>query len=132
MNPICIIVDDHKALRKALKSWLEVNFKGINFLDAADGEEALALVRNTEPAAVVMDVSLPGMNGIEATRQIKQTFPKTCVIIHTIHEDIAYREDAESAGAEFYITKSRTQTDLLPVIFKVFSRISNNVVQAGE
>lgn len=122
MNQICIIVDDHGSLRRLLVNWLETVFEDIQFLGADSGEEALALVRVSTPVVVIMDVGLPGISGIEATRQIKQTLPETCVIIHSIHDDIAYREDAKAAGADFYITKSRTQADLIPVLVEVFSR----------
>lgn len=131
MNQTCIIVDDHGSLRRLLVNWLETVFEDIEFLGATSGEEALVLARFCTPVVVIMDVGLPGISGIEATRKIKQGQPGTCVIIHTIHDDIAYREDAKAAGADFYITKSRTQADLIPVLFEVFSRSGNNVVQAG-
>jgi two-component system invasion response regulator UvrY len=131
MNQTCIIVDDQVSLRSLLIEWLGTAFQDIKFLGAASGEEALVLVRSNIPVAVIMDVGLPGISGIEATRQIKQSLPETCVIIHTIHEDLAYREDAESAGADFYITKSRTQADLIPVLLEVFSRSADKEVQAG-
>jgi DNA-binding NarL/FixJ family response regulator len=121
MPPTCIIVDDHTALRTLLMDWLGESFPNTHFLAASSGEEALEMAQRIKPDVMLMDVGLPGMNGIEVTRKIKQAHPETFIIIHTIHEDLAYRQDAASAGADIYITKSKTQTDLLPILLTVFS-----------
>jgi DNA-binding NarL/FixJ family response regulator len=120
MNPTCIIVEDHDGVRNLLCDWLQAVFPAVVFLGTASGEEALRLVHAHEPSVVLMDLGLPGMNGIEATRQIKRAYPQTYVIIHTIYDDSAYREDAALAGANAYVPKSRAQTDLVPILGKVF------------
>lgn len=120
MKPTCLIVDDHEVLRNLLCDWLQSVFSQIEFIGAPDGEAALELVRQRAPGVVVMDIGLPGMNGLEATRQIKQGYPQTFVIIHSIHNDQAYRSDAELAGADVYISKNKTQSDLVPALVKAF------------
>jgi DNA-binding NarL/FixJ family response regulator len=121
MKPYCLIVDDHDRLRQILHDWLQSVFPDIEFTTAITGEEAIEIAQRLLPSVVLLDVGLPGMGGIETTRQIKSLFPQTFVIIHTIHDDQAYREDATAAGADLYITKNNTQTDLIPVLEKIFS-----------
>jgi DNA-binding NarL/FixJ family response regulator len=124
MNPIrCLIVDDHAQVRTMLCSWLESVFPGVAFVAAATGEAALELTRSCAPQVVLMDVSLPGMSGIEATRRIKDRRPETFIIIHTIHEDQAYRTDATTAGADAYVSKRKTQTELIPALETAFSAV---------
>jgi DNA-binding NarL/FixJ family response regulator len=80
--------------------------------EAASGEEAIALLRTESPRLVVMDIILPGMNGIEATRQIKATLPSAQIVMLTVHEDDTYRTDATVAGASAYVPKRAMQTEL--------------------
>ncbi len=77
MATTILIVEDHEAVRKALRDWLEEVFPQYGVIDAASGEEAMALLRVESPRLVGMDLGLPGMTGIEATRQIKVTMPST-------------------------------------------------------
>jgi len=121
MNQICLIVDDHDALRDLLRQWLSDSLPLIEFQEATSAEQALELAIKLEPRAILMDISLPTMNGIEATSLIKQALPDATVIIHTIHEELIYREKAAQAGADFYITKKETQIALMPLIKTVFS-----------
>jgi DNA-binding NarL/FixJ family response regulator len=85
-------------------------------IEAASGEEAIALIRSESPRLVVMDITLPGMNGIEATRQIKATLPSAQIVMLTIHEDDTHRADATGAGASAYVPKRAMQTELLPTL----------------
>ena len=125
MNPTCIIVDDHETLRSLLCDWLTTIFPNIKFTCVATGEAASDLAILIKPQVVLMDISLPGINGVEAARQIKNFLPETIVIIHTIHEDQAYREAAASVGVDGYITKSKTQIDLIPTLLKAFSSFAS-------
>ena len=68
------------------------------------------------PCAIIMDISLPGMSGIEATRHVKDTMPSTQVVILTIHEEVAFRADARAAGASAFVTKRMMQKELLPTL----------------
>jgi DNA-binding NarL/FixJ family response regulator len=85
-------------------------------IEASSAEEALALVPVEAPRLVVMDISLPGMSGIEATRQIKAVLPSTKVVMLTIYEGDSYRADATMAGASAYVPKRAMQTELMPTL----------------
>lgn len=120
MGRTILICDDHDVLRRLLRKSLESIWDQPGILEAKDGEEALRLARQTKPDLVVMDIALPGMNGIEATRAIKGLYPDTHVIILTVHELDAYRSDAADAGADAYIPKRHMQTRLLESIESIF------------
>lgn len=122
----CLIVDDHERLRNLMSSWLKSLFPEVYFIDAASGEAALDLSSRYHPQVVLMDVGLPGMSGIEAARQIKNDSPQTFVIIHTIYDEQAYRLDAIEAGVDAFIVKSRSQSDLIPILSKAFAALNNS------
>jgi DNA-binding NarL/FixJ family response regulator len=113
MPATILIVEDHDAVRRALRDWLEAEFPQCRVTEATSGEEAIALLRTESPRLVVMDISLPGMNGIEATRQIKATLPSAQIVVLTVHEDDTYRADATAAGASAYVPKRAMQTELV-------------------
>ncbi|MFM8321533.1 MAG: response regulator, partial [Chloroflexota bacterium] len=126
-----MVVDDHEPVRTMLCSWLQAEFEAIQFLDAASGEEALALIDQERPQVVILDVGLPGINGIEAARQIRLHYPDTFIIIHTIHDDEAYQADARLAGADRFISKRRTQSELPPVLRQLQLKQRRRAIQAG-
>jgi two-component system, NarL family, response regulator LiaR len=101
-----IIADDHPLVRQAIRTQLE-NQKDIKLIgEAGDGEEAVALVSRLRPDIVIMDITMPKMNGVEATRQIKASFPEIKVLVLTIHSDNEYIKGIMQAGAAGYLTKS--------------------------
>jgi len=116
MTATILVIEDHDAVRKSLRDWLQVEFPQCRVIEAVSGEEAIALIRTESPRLVVMDISLPGMSGIEATRRIKAALPSTQVVMLTIHEDDAHRADATTAGASAYVTKRAMQTQLMPTL----------------
>lgn len=120
MKQTCVVVEDKEGLRQLLSDWLQSSFPGIEFFNTSTGEEAVQLALLYKPTVMVMDVSLPGINGITATRLIKRLLPQTKIIIHSVHDEKAYHADADSAGADGYITKSKTQADLIPLLQKIF------------
>jgi two-component system chemotaxis response regulator CheY len=91
-------------------------FPHVRVLEAASGEEALSLVEATRPDVVLMDIGLPGMNGIEATERLLARDASIRVVILTILEDESYRRRALAAGAAAYVFKRTMETDLLPVL----------------
>jgi two-component system invasion response regulator UvrY len=111
-----LIVEDHAAVRKSLCDWLRVMLPDCEFVEAQSGEEAMSLTDAQPPDLVLMDIGLPGMTGIEATRRIKAIAPKTLVVILSIHEEEAYQLDAATAGASAFVSKRTMQTKLVPVI----------------
>jgi len=115
-KPTVLIVDDHDALRDSLKRWLSSIFDKCSFFVAKSGEDAIAIAAAHKPEIVLMDVALPGINGIDAARRIRNTLPATKVIILTIHDAPAYKADATAAGSCAFVPKHRMYLDLIPAI----------------
>lgn len=84
--------------------------------EAADGEEALRACRSSRPDLILMDVRMPKMDGLEATRAVKAEYPKTAVLIVTTHESPGYLLDAIRAGAAGYVLKEATRRELLGAV----------------
>jgi DNA-binding NarL/FixJ family response regulator len=119
--PTILVFEDHGAVRESFRQWLEVRFPWCRVIAARCGEEALALVPVEAPELVLMDIALPGMSGIEATRQIKATPAAAEVVILTIREDNSYRTDAARAGASAFVTKRTMQTELIPTLAELLT-----------
>ncbi len=116
MPATILIVEDHEDVRKAMRDWLEVEFPQCRVIEAASGEQAIALARSESPRLVVMDIRLPGINGIETARQIKAALPLAQIVMLTIHAGEIYRADARAAGASAYVTKQRMHSELVPTL----------------
>ena len=116
MKSMVLIVDDDDKVRASLKKWLSASFSRYKFVEATSGEEAVLMSRENEPVLVIMDVTMPGISGIEATRLIKSARPATHVVMLTIHNEEAYRSTAESAGACAFVCKERAPVALMPVL----------------
>jgi DNA-binding NarL/FixJ family response regulator len=115
-RPIILVVDDHEAVRGSLQRWLEMEFPHCSVVSATSGEEALTVVQARPPRVVVMDITLPGMSGIEATRRIKGSSPSTRIAILSIHESENHRAHAHAAGADAYVPKRTMRRELLRVV----------------
>lgn len=101
-----LLVDDQPVIRFALKLHF-ATVKGFQVIgEAKDGAEALRQVELLKPDIVLMDLDMPVMNGMEATRRIKSTYPAVRVIILSIHDDTNVRQQAVAAGARAFIVKS--------------------------
>jgi DNA-binding NarL/FixJ family response regulator len=111
-----LIVEDHDVVRWSLRDWLAIEFPQYRVIEAVSGEEAIALTRTESPHTVIMDITLPGMNGIEAARQIKAILPSAQIVMLTIHDDEAHRADATAAGASAYVPKRAMSTKLIPTL----------------
>ena len=111
-----ILADDHRIFRKGLKSLLSEK-KNLEVLAEADnGDEALEEVRKYKPEIVVMDIAMPKMDGIEATRHIRERFPDTEVIVLSMHAKKAYIDQVLKAGAKGYVLKDSDEENLLSAI----------------
>ncbi len=110
--PRVLLVDDHDLFRTGLRTLLEE--QGVQVVaEAASGEEALRLVREATPDVVVMDLNMPGMSGVEATRQISTIAPLTRVLVLTISDQDSDVIDAILAGACGYLLKDSSIQDLM-------------------
>jgi DNA-binding NarL/FixJ family response regulator len=107
-----VIVDDHPVVRRGLRSLLET-LPGIEVAgEAADGEAAVREVQLTQPDAVLMDVQMPGMDGVQATRQIGVCCPGVAVLVLTMFDDDATVFTAMQAGARGYLLKGADQDEI--------------------
>jgi DNA-binding NarL/FixJ family response regulator len=111
-----LIVEDHTPTLTAVQALLSAAFPGCRLLAADSGERALELCASDTPHVVVMDIALPGLDGIEATRRSKSLLPDTRVVMHSSHDLDIYRDAAAAAGASAFVAKSRTFSDLVPAI----------------
>lgn len=117
MPPIrLLLVDDQDIVRAGLRSLLERHPEMEVVGEAGSGTEAVALAQELLPDVVLMDITMPEMNGAEATRQIKKTVPEVNVLALTIHEDEAYFFEMLNAGASGYVPKRASPDDLLAAI----------------
>ena len=111
-----IVVDDHSVVRSGLEQFLATTADIELVATAANGIEALARVEDFEPDVVLMDLSMPEMDGIEATRQIAQLHPSSRVLVLTSFSDQARILDALEAGAEGYLLKHADPDDIADAI----------------
>jgi two-component system, NarL family, response regulator NreC len=111
-----LLADDHTVVRKGLRLLLESHpgFKVI--ADAADGREAVALAEANRPDVLVTDIAMPGLNGIEAARQICARQPSIAVIFLSMHADEGYVMKALKAGARGYLLKDSAEYDLINAV----------------
>jgi DNA-binding NarL/FixJ family response regulator len=117
MNAIRVILaEDHTIVRKGLRSLLEGEEDIEVIGEAGDGKEAITLVEQKKPDIVVMDIGMPELNGLEATRRIKKKFPETKVLILTMHTNEEYVFEILQAGASGYIVKKAAPTELVSAL----------------
>src|SRR5574340_928162 len=111
-----LIVDDHILFRSGLKLLLEAE-PGIEVAgEAKEGSEALNIIEKQQPNVVLMDIAMPGMNGMEATREIKRRWPEIKVLILTMHRSDEYFFEVLKAGASGYILKGAETSDLINAV----------------
>jgi DNA-binding NarL/FixJ family response regulator len=114
-----VLADDHVMFRKGIRNILERD-AGLEVAgEAGDGLEVLKFIKNAPPDLVLLDIAMPGLRGLEATREIKIISPKVKVLILTMHRDKAYVYYAISAGAEGYLLKEDADTELFKAIEKI-------------
>lgn len=116
-----LLVDDHTVIRAGIKLLLERHRDWQVVGEAADGREALKAVEKLRPDVVVMDLAMPNLNGMEATRQLLSTHPKTSVVVLSMHSDEGYVLRALKAGARGYVLKDSTETDLIDAVKAVLA-----------
>lgn len=116
-----MLVDDHDVVRTGLKTFLETQ-EGLQVVaEAGNGLEALELVTQAQPDVVVMDITMPEMDGLEATRRLKALCPDCLVLALTVHEDKQYFFEMLLAGASGYVTKQAAAEELVAGIRSVAS-----------
>ena len=111
-----MIADDHGIVRSGIRLLLERQAGLEVVAEAADGIEARDIAVRERPDLAVLDVKMPGLTGLQATREIKAQAPETSVLILSMHDDERYLFEALKAGASGYVLKSQADTDLLRAI----------------
>jgi DNA-binding NarL/FixJ family response regulator len=111
-----LIADDHEVVRSGLRKILEAQPNWEVVAEAGDGKEAIHKAAETRPDVAVLDYSLPLVNGIEATRQIRARLPKTEVLIFTMHDNETLIQELLKAGARGYLLKSDAKRHLIGAI----------------
>lgn len=130
------LIDDHKLFREGVKRILSFESTFEVVAEGGDGTEVNELVEKYKPDIVLMDINMPGMNGIEATKELLQSYPDTKVIILSIHDDESYVTHALQTGAQGYLLKEIDTESLLDAIKVVYDggsylhpKVTHNLVQ---
>src|SRR5690242_8874685 len=118
-----LLADDHTILRAGLKMMLNAQPDMEIVGEAQDGRQSIAEAQKLQPDVVLMDITMPDINGIEATKQIKKLLPDTRVLVLTMHEHDEYVFQALRAGASGYMLKEAAATDLITAL---------RVIQSGQ
>jgi ATP/maltotriose-dependent transcriptional regulator MalT/ActR/RegA family two-component response regulator len=108
-----LLVDDHPMMLKGLRALIDIEENFYVAGEAADGEEAINQMRRLKPDIVVMDINMPRLNGIEATRQIIEEFPKTKILALSVHAGRKYVEEMFAAGVNGYLLKVSAPEELI-------------------
>jgi DNA-binding NarL/FixJ family response regulator len=117
MNRIRILLaDDHALIRTGIRNLLEGSFEFEVVGEASDGEEALEKTKTLSPDVIVIDISMPKISGIAATRQIAERHPATKVLVLSMHENAEYIYQIFKAGANGYLLKNAGKEDLIEAI----------------
>jgi len=114
-----LLVDDHSLVRRGFRRMLEDESDMEVVGEAGNGEESIKLAKQLHPQVVVMDCALPGMNGLEATRQIMEESPDTAVLMLSMHTESTWVRQAIEAGAKGYVLKNAMDLELGAAIRKV-------------
>ena len=126
-----LLVDDHPIVRDGLQSFLDAQPDVSVVGHASDGRDAVQLAGRLRPDVVVMDITLPTLNGIEALRQIRESCPMTEVVVLSMHATAEYVSRALSAGAKGYVTKESAGRDAVEAVYAVHGghRYFSKVIQ---
>jgi two-component system, NarL family, nitrate/nitrite response regulator NarL len=114
-----LVVDDHESVRRGVCAILgsreDIELCG----EASDGTEAVAKVRSLKPDLIVMDISMPVMDGISASREIRKVSPNTAIIVLSMHDSSQLMETARQLGLRGYVTKGQAASSLLQAVDSV-------------
>ena len=117
-----LIADDHRMFAEALQAILATDDRLEVAGHAGDGAEAVKLALNLRPDVTLMDIAMPVMDGLQATKQIRRQWPTACVLMLTGSNSRTDVDQAREAGAAGYVTKERISAELIEAILEIASR----------
>jgi len=122
MNPEILIVDDHEIVREGIRTLLGRARPGWEICgEASNGAEALEKVKSLEPDIVILDITMPGMNGLEAAARINKLGVRSKVVIFTMHDSERLAKEVRDVGARGYVLKSQAARDLVQAIERILA-----------
>ena len=121
-----LLVDDDKAFRATVRDLLTRRAGAVHVEEAADADAALRMIASRRPDVVLMDLTMPRVSGIEATRRLKARWPDLPVVVLTVHDEPIYERTARAAGADAFVVKKTAGTGLWPVV----SRLAGSTTRA--
>jgi DNA-binding NarL/FixJ family response regulator len=127
-----VVADDHDLIRQGLKATIDQDPDLQMIAEASDGRELLDALKKVHPDMVILDISMPQINGFEALKQIHELYPAIRILVLTMHLNIQYYKHAMSAGAQGYLLK---EDSLLPAIQKIRNGgiyVSQKIIEAGD
>jgi two-component system invasion response regulator UvrY len=127
-----LLADDHSIVRAGLRRLVEESYDMEVVAEAPDGRKAIQQTHETRPDVVVVDISMPGMDGLEVVSQLQSFYPKLPIIILTMYEEEQYVVRAIEAGAMGYITKKSAPEQLVKAIRKVYAGYRYLTDEAAE
>ena len=117
MNPRILIVDDHEIVREGIRTLINRARPSWEICgEAANGKEAIAAVQSMKPDVVVLDITMPGLSGLEATQKLVKSDVETRILMFTMHESARLANDVREAGAHGLVLKSQASRDLILAI----------------
>ena len=114
--PSVLVVEEHDEMRSALRAWLLTSFPPLRLREACSMEEALRLAGQAKLDLALVNVELPGPNGIETARELRRRFPRCAVIVMSLHDSEALCQASLAAGAAAFVPKRELTTSLLPIL----------------
>jgi DNA-binding NarL/FixJ family response regulator len=113
-KPRVLLADDHRVVAEGLRGLLDPNFEVVGV--ASDGRELVAAAKKLDPDVVVLDISMPSLNGIEAARQLRDAGLRAKVVFLTMHRDVAYAARAMETGASGFVLKHSAPSELVTAV----------------
>jgi DNA-binding NarL/FixJ family response regulator len=123
--PAVLVVEEHDEMRSALRDWLLTSFPPLRLREARSMEEALMLAGQAPLDLILVNLELPGANGIEAARALRGRYPGCRIVVMSVNDSVALRMAALEAGAEAFVSKRDLRVALHPIVAKLMQRIAN-------
>jgi DNA-binding NarL/FixJ family response regulator len=115
-SPVALVVEDHEAVRRALCERIQASFSRFQIREAGTVDEAMKIVESERVDIVLMDIRLPGIDGVDGTRMVLERSPDTMVVMVSGYDDSSHRSAARKAGAKAFVSKRAISRELVPTI----------------